>query len=499
MRVLRQHQWLLVGLAALPLLLYAHSLANDFVGWDDGLLITENPWVQGLTWTNIRHAFTSYDPELYIPLTLLSYQLNYAIAGLSPWIYHLTNLLLHVGNVLLMFWIVGQLTQKKMAALAAALLFAVHPLHTEAVVWAAARKDVLSSVFLFLTLASFLRYRTTEKSGLPREARRAKWGWYVLSMVSFGLGLLSKVSILTAPLVLIMMDWQQERHGFRRSLRDALPFFSLSVLFGVVSLFGKIPQSMFISDKLLIGARATMLLLQKLLLPWGLTVFYPYTQPISVTTPDLFFSVVAVLLVTAVCFWTVRFSRWPLFAWVIFLLLVIPSFTNIAKGKNYLLDIYVTTDRYAYAASLGPLLLAGLFFDRMRTACSRGIACYAPTTALASVTIILSILAYRQSLTWKDSEALFRHAIAVSPNSYIAHQNLGTIIGERGDLDRALLEYAAALSIRPDGTTYYNIGQIMEYEGNTALAIEAYRKAVELSPWEKEAEERLRILEKGTQ
>ena len=486
MRALRQHHWLLLGLAVLPLLLYAHSLGNGFVGWDDGLLITENPWIQGLTWANIRHAFTSYDPELYIPLTLLSYQMNFAIAGLEPWIYHLTNLLLHTGNVLLLYAIILQLTKKQSVAFAAALLFAVHPLHTEAVAWAAARKDVLSTFFLFATLASFLRYRANEKTT-----------WLLLSIVMFALGLLAKVSILTAPFILIAMDWVEGNVILsgakdRKAIKDSIPFFSLSILFGIISMFGKIPQSMFLSDKLLIGARATELLLQKLLLPWNLTVFYPYTQPIALTTANIFFSVVIVLAITAGCVWAMRWNRWALFSWVVFLLLIIPSFTNIAKGKNYLLDVYVTTDRYAYAASLGSLLLAGLVFDEVLQRwkwIGRGL--------LTSVTIILSILAYRQSLTWKNSEALFRHAIAVSPNSYVAHQNLGTIIGKRGDIDGAMLEYEAALKIRPDGTTYYNIGQILEYEGDTASAIEAYRKAVELSPWEGEAEERLKILEGG--
>ncbi|NOS67108.1 MAG: tetratricopeptide repeat protein [Candidatus Peribacteraceae bacterium] len=478
MRELTRHRWLLLGLAALPLLLYARSLGNGFVNWDDGLLIVDNPWIQGLSWMNIRHAFTSYDPELYIPLTLLSYQVNYAAAGLSPWIYHLTNLILHVVNVLLLFTITMQLTRRKTVAFAAALLFAVHPLHTEAVVWAAARKDVLSTAFLFLTLASFLRYRATEKRG-----------WHALSIVSFGLGLLSKVSILTAPLVLMMIDWRPGQISFRKSLRDALPYFGLSVIFGLISLFGKVTRSAFLYDKILIGAKAAILLLGKLIFPWNLTIFYPYTQNISLMNPDLMFAVLTVIAITGVCIWLTKWNRWPLFVWIIFLFLLAPSFQNIAKGRNELLDVYVTSDRYAYAASLGPLLLFGLFFDEIRKRWK-----WTAWSVLAAVCVLLSVMTYRQSLTWKDSEALFRHAVEVSPDAYIAHQNLGTIAVRRGDIDEGLREYQEVLKIRPDAVTYYNIGLIMEHEGDIPAAIEAYRKAVETSPLEEDAAERLRIL-----
>lgn len=476
---LRRYLWLLAILGLLPLLVYTPSLRNGFVNWDDGLLIMNNPWIAGLTWVNIRHAFTSYDPELYIPLTLLSYQVNYAIAGLAPWIYHLTNLLLHIVNVLLLFVIALQLIGKKTAAFAAALLFAIHPLHTEAVAWAAARKDVLSAAFLFLALVSFLRYRITKK-----------FGWYGLSIASFALGLLSKVSILTAPFALIGIDWLEGKISFRRSVRDALPYFGLSMIFGIVSLFGKIPQSTFVYDKILIGARAAAFLVQKLLFPWGLTVFYPYTKPISLMTPDILFSVIIVLAISIACVLAIRFSRWPLFAWIIFLLFLIPTFTNMAKGKNYMLDVYVTSDRYAYAASIGPLLLAGLAFDELILRWK-----WWGNGALACVTILFGILTFRQSLTWKDSEAMFRHAVDVSPNAYIAHQNLGTILGNRGDLEGALEEYKITLRIRHDGATYYNIGQILEHEGNIPLAIETYKKAVEVSP-DRDAAARLDALTK---
>src|SRR3989338_1587757 len=128
---------------AFALLLYGRTLPYGFVDWDDGLLITGNLTVQEFTFSSIGKAFTSYDQELYIPLTFVSYQLNHVIVGLSPWIYHLTNILLHAANAFLVMLLVSRLAKNSSAGLIAGLLFLVHPLHTEAAVWASARKDVL--------------------------------------------------------------------------------------------------------------------------------------------------------------------------------------------------------------------------------------------------------------------------------------------------------------------------------------------------------------------
>lgn len=492
MHAILQRRWLIIAaLVMLPLIVYARSLGNGFVNWDDGLLILDNAWIRGLTWENIKHAFTSYDPELYIPLTLLSYQVTYAVVGLSPFLYHAGNLALHICNTLLIFSIALQLTKRMPVAFAAGVLFAIHPLNTEAVAWAAARKDVLSTAFLLLTFATFLRHRETAKSL-----------WYAGSILSFCLGLLSKVGILTAPLVLIGFDWMQGQVSFRRALRDASPFFALSILFGIVSLFGKIPQDAFLYDKLLIGARAITLHVQKLFFPWNLTAFYPYTQPISLSTPDLLLSAIIVVLITAGCVFALQWSKWPLFAWVIFLLLLVPSFGNIIKGRNDLLDVYITTDRYSYAASVGPLLLAGLLFDEIQLALRSSPKAIEAGwrwkrtgwSVAAAMILLFSFLAYRQSMTWKDSETFFRHAVAVSPNSYIAHQNIGTILGKRGDFDGALKEYEVTLRIRPDAATYYNLGQIAEYQGDIDAAIKFYEAARDTAAMEFDARLRLGIL-----
>lgn len=461
-------------IAAITVAVYAASLANGFVGWDDGLLITDNPIVRGITPANVRAAFTQYDPELYLPLTYVSYQLNYLLGGLQPFGYHLVNLLLHVVNACLFALIARQLTQRPWASFVAALIFALHPLHVEAVAWASARKDVLSAAFVLGSLFLWLRWRAT---GAP-------WR-YCLSLTLFVCALLSKVTVLVLPAVLLGVHLARAEVSLRRIALLA-PYASLSAVFAVIALFGKVAPSGFLFEKLLMACKGTMFALRALVWPMGLSVFYPYTDPLSLRTPELLFSCVAVIIITVTCVAWWRRSRLPLIAWGLFLLLLLPSFGNAVKGRNELLDIYFFSDRYAYLASMLPLLGIGVAMDALRRR-SR----LAAIGTVVGVLAVLGALTVRQSFVWQSSETLFRHAIHHYPNAYIAHGNLGTEYVRQGKVDEGLRAYAAAIAIRPDGVTYYNIGLILEARGNIEGAILAYRSAVRARPLEADAWYRL--------
>ena len=497
---------ILLGICILlPIAIYAQSLGNGFVTWDDGLLITENPIIRGLSLHNLWLAFTSYDPELYIPLTFISYQINYAIGGLEPLGYHLGNLLLHIANVGFVYAISRRLMEAASASRSgrsrssattgalAALIFAVHPLHTEAVVWAAARKDVLSAFFFLLTVLCYLR----SKEEINAKSKELRWYWISLSM--FLLALLSKVSVITWPVLMVLMDWSrgefvktpQVRTPAADALKRAVPFLILSLIFGIIALGGKIANTGFAYEKFLIGCRAVTLLLQKFLWPIHLSALYPFTKPVSFFTPELGFSVLFVFLVSV----TVLFLAWrrgvklPLFAWAWFLLLLVPSFSNITKGHNELLDIYVTSDRYAYLPSIGLLFVAGWLVTKLAERLPKIV-----YPLFFFILCVFSVLSYRQSLFWKDTSTLFVHVSDVQPNSYVAWSNIGTEEVRRGRLHEGLQAYTKALQIRDDATTWYNVGQILRAQGKIELAIQAYERAVESSPLEEDAKRALEEL-----
>lgn len=459
---------LLAGLAVAGLCaaVYALSLGNGFVTWDDGLLITDNPIIRGLTPATLRLAFTRYDPELYIPLTFLSYQATYAVAGLQPWAYHAGNLLLHTLNALLAGGIALSLTRRRGAAFFVAAVFAVHPLHAEAVAWASARKDVLAAAFFLASWLLYARYR----EGKPRA--------YALSVALFALGLLAKVSIITLPAVLLLDDWWRIRKPDRRMVMDKLPYFALGAVFGVVALYGKVGNASVLTDKLLLACKALTLSLFHLVAPFGLSVLYPYTDRITLGTPDLLLSVAVVIAMSAlsVWLWLRHGIRAVLFAWGFFVLLMLPTFGNVTKGKNDLLDLYVTSDRYAYLPSLGPLVLAGMLFaaleERWRTYARAGLAC---------LLAVLGLAAARQALVWRDSLTLFTHVQRLYPQSYVAHTNVGTQLMQRGNPDEALAAYRSALAIRNDGITWYNVAQIFRHRGENDKALSAYQNAIAAS------------------
>lgn len=486
-RLLLVAHWPVLLLIAIAFLTYAPSLGNGFVTWDDELLITLNPVAHGLSIHNIRMAFTMFDPELYIPLTFLSFQLNFALHGLQPLGYHLGNLLLHIGSVLLVYRIVRQLTGRQIAALATALFFAVHPLHAEAVAWASARKDVLAAFFALGAVTLLLDWRQTRA---PKS--------YAASLLSFLLALLAKVHVLVLPLLLPCLAIAQGRRLGRRTLLTTIPFLTLSVTFGIVALVGKSGRNTGILwEKMLIGMKAAVFTLEKLLVPTGLSVLYPYTKPISLFTPDLLVSALLVLTITLICLlpWVfssrspIPYSRIPLLLWFSFLLLLAPSFTNVAKGHDALRDVYFFSDRYAYLASLIPLGIAGwcidLLWQRRRML---GIG------ALSAVTIVFALLAWRQSLTWRDTESLFRSVLRAYPNSHVALGNVGAILYQRGERQKALEYYQASLKVRPNSAAYFNLGVAAEESGLTARAEEFYRKAVEQRPWDAQALTRLGLL-----
>lgn len=457
----------------LPMLAFGASIGFGFVDWDDPLLLTQNPWVQGFTWQNIAHAFTAYDPELYVPLTTLSYLLNYATVGLSPWLYHATNVALHIANVFLVYTIAKRWLEPR-AALIGALLFAVHPLHAEAVVWAAARKDLLSATFALGSLLLWLRWQAADTRST-----------YALSLLLFLCALASKVSVVPLPLLLPFLAPGSAPAWNRKRALAALPYLGLAIVFAVIAAFGKETVGHFYLEQLLIGAMALVRLGASLVLPLWLTPLYPFTREIGFTEPHIAGSLAAASVVTALALFLLKRSRWPLFLWAWFTLFIVPSFGNFAKGHDELLDVYITSDRYAYIASLAPLLLLGFLLGRRHALLQKG--------AIAAIATLM-LLSVRQTFTWRNNETFWLHALEVSPNSHIAHTNIGTILVKRGDIEGGRRAYAASLAIRPSALVYYNLGQILEYEGEAGKALTSYQKAVRQSPLETDAWRRIIVL-----
>ncbi|MFH0851482.1 MAG: tetratricopeptide repeat protein, partial [Candidatus Peregrinibacteria bacterium] len=460
----------------LTFLVYGSSLTNQFVRWDDGLLIYENPAIRSITPSTLKTIFTSYDPELYIPLTLFSYQIDYLFGGTNATIYHIQNLLWHTLNALLVAWLMHTLTRRGWLALFGGLLFALHPLHTEAVAWASARKDVLSTFFLLLSLIAYLRYRSDNR-------RRMYYG----SLVAFLIGLLAKVTVITLPVLLLLADFRERRRWDRTMLLEKLPYFALSIVFGVIAWIGKtgVLASSSFSEKLLMAPRSTIFYLEKLFAPTDLSVLYPFVGEVSLRRPDILISFLLFAALLLIALISLKWTRNVFFGIAFFLIVVSPTLLNFAKGDFF----YLASDRYAYVPSIGIFFLIVLAVGHLCR--ERTKPCIVAAFFLLAA---LGVLSAFQARTWKDSEALFTQALKISPDAYVAHVNLGNIQRYRGEEEQAIASYRTAIDImikkgrtgpgldRSLSKTLSNLASAQREENDFAAAQSSYREALRLNP-----------------
>ncbi|MSR67754.1 tetratricopeptide repeat protein [Candidatus Peribacteria bacterium] len=470
--------WLIpVGFLLMTLVVYGQSLRNDFINLDDKPLILENPIVRGLSVENMRKAFTSYDPELYIPLTLLSYQAEYDIAGLNPALVHLDNLLLHTLSSLLVAWIIFLLLKNTWFAVFCGLLFAVHPQNAEAVLWASARKDLLSGFFCFASIATYLP--ATKQGNVGRR-------WKTLSITLFALGLLSKVSIVFLPLALLLIDWQRLGTLTQRNIIDKIPYAMLSFVFIIIAFIGKSAAIAHttIMQKALMAPKTILFTLTQFLLPHDLSLLYPYSKTISVMDPGIFMPIVALVLLGLLVFINRRATKMIATGIGIFLVMLVPSLPNIERGT----DLYVASDRYAYVPSIGLLLIMAYLLRLLREKITQKQKTALTLTGLLLITTF-GFQTNRRSLTWRNNRTLYASVLSLYPNSYVAHSNLGLDALERSEFETAASEFRLARGIHDttdmkinEAIALNNLGARLINEKKWQQAIEVLSEAAVLNP-----------------
>jgi len=485
----------------IPFLAFGRSLLQGFAPIDDAYLIAGNLAVRGPTLEHLKAAFTTFDPELYIPVTLLSFQMNYLISGLEPWSYHLTNIMLHGLNAVLIFFVLKKLTQAPRASLFAATLFAIHPLNTEAVVWIAARKDLLSTFFALISILAYLK-RTT--------------GGWILSFVFFLMALLAKVSVAPLPIALLLMDRLEGKTWNMKLLGKMVPFLLLSCVFIVVGFLGKerIVQTSHLSETFLLIPRATFFLLGKFLLPGNMSPLYEVSDPITIANPAIFVPILALIAFLVLSIFAAQpqgdasLLRDLGLSSLIFLALLSPSFLSFRKAGT----VFLTSDRYAYLPQLG--LLCAIVFAIARIDRRLHIAKQFIAGTSAFLIALLCILSIRQTAFWNSADALFIHALSVAPRSVAArtaltqtllteerpqdafailkeglkqgddprlHIMAGKIYAHVGQVPDAIAEFEKSQKLDPSNAeASFSIGSVLEQTGQTAEALTHYREAMAL-------------------
>lgn len=454
--------WVGLALAAVTLFLYWPVTGFNFVAFDDELYVYENPHVAaGLSWAGLKWAATAITAANWHPLTLVSLMLDRQLFGLAAGGYHLTNLLFHTANTLLLLLLFRRMTKALWASALVAALFAWHPLNVESVAWVAERKNVLSTFFLLLTLLSYLCY--TEKKTI---------GWYMLALGFFALGLMAKPMLVSLPLMLLLLDywplkrfavppevagWQTTVQDVWKLIREKIPFFSLSAAVCVITCLAqaaghslKSLQEVPLVLRLLNAPVAYVTYLAKTFWPENLCVFYPLpaTLPLLAAFGSILFLAAATILFFH---WRTR-CRWWLAGWLWFLVTLVPVIGLVQTGGQAL------ADRHAYVPLLG-IFFAGAWSLRDWVLAKPSMRPMAVGLSIAALFVCL-VVTQRQLMYWRDSIALFTRAVAVTENNYYACNNLGVVLADAGRNTEAVAQFAAAVRIKPDDPeSQYHLGQ----------------------------------------
>ena len=488
-----------VGIALLLLVLngaaYFRAPTLAFVEWDDQGYIYRNAIVQrGLTWDGVRYAWTTMDSGNYIPITWMSYLVDVSMFGNGPAGLHVVNVILHAVNCWLLFLLVRSWTGEIATSTVVAMLFAVHPLHVESVAWVSERKDVLSTLFLLLTLLAYGRYVQA-----PAVAR------YLLVATPFALGLLTKSMLVTLPILLWLVDWILYKRfapvpvlGATTSKRalivEKLPLLGMSIACGIITIVaqrksGAAPDTiqLAIVPRLLNMLDSYGWYVWKTLWPSHLSPFYPH----RLHQVDILGPTVATLLMAALTWIAYRVGRQQRIVWFGLLWFVISLLPVIGLLQ---VGMQAHADRYVYVPHIG--LLATLVW-LVRDAIAKASAPSWLNSALATVAVLSGLwLTSRQVVVWKDTESLWRQALLVDPENGRAHSQLGLALSKSGRGEEATphLEQAAQMGVLRD-VALNELGEINERSGDLEKAAEYYRKALEANPGHAAAAVNLTVLD----
>lgn len=477
-------------LAALTLAVYFQVTGFDFIHLDDPGYVTDNEMVrQGISLETLQWAFSSFHESNWHPLTWVSHMIDVEVFGMNPGMHHLTNVLFHVLNTVLLFFVLDAMTGAVWKSAAVAALFALHPIHVESVAWVSERKDVLCALFWMLTMAAYLRY-----VGHRTVAR------YLLMFLCFVLGLMAKPMIVTLPFVLLLLDfWPLKRWRpctltyemtTASAVSDALPLktlvlekvplVALSMASSLVTVLAQVSggavkdlESMSMASR---TANAVVSYVRYLVMtawPRDLAVYYPYEGSHG---PALVAGCLFVLVcVTCTALLMARKFPYLLVGWFWFLGTLVPAIGIVQVGSQAM------ADRYTYLPLIGIFIAAAWGLGDLFSRAPAGRVVLAGSCAVVLTALTWST--WVQAGLWKDSETLFRHTLGVTSGNYLVHYDLGYTLYLKGDVQGAILHYNEALRIKPGlPQVHNNLGSILLERGDPDGAIRHYIEALSSDP-----------------
>ena len=455
---------------------FGQSFSFDFVNYDDGQYVYGNSFISGgLTLEGLHKIATQPHSANWHPLTSLTHMLDCQIYDLVPAGHRLTNILLHMATAVSLFLVLRSMTGSFWRSAFVAFLFAVHPLRVESVVWISERKDVLSGLFFMLTLGAYLRYVRH-----PFSVAR-----YLLVLLLFVLGLLSKSMLVTLPFVLLLLDyWPLKRFQTLETKRpvvrlilEKIPLFLLSAAFCGIAIWAQgraVASVEFLSVPWRIGNALVSYVtyMRQMILPTGLAVLYPAHRE-SLSLWSVGFSLILLAGITAVVLRERQKHPYLLTGWFWYLGMLIPVIGILQVGGQ------AHADRYTYLPQIGlGILLAWRAGDWAVSDCRRRLAGVIAIVLLGGIVSAARV----QVSYWRDSVSLWSRALAFTKNNFVAHSNLGVALFVNGNTSAAINHFEQALRINPrQAETLNNLASAYADEGRYPEAVAAAQLALRLA------------------
>ena len=481
---------IMLALCLATIAIYARTASCPFFIIDDDDYVVRNIHIlPGLSFAAVKWAFTACYAANWHPLTWLSLLVDSQLFGLNPSGYHLVNVALHTANSALLFLLFHKMTGALWRSALVAALFALHPLHVESVAWIAERKDVLSCLFLMLTLLSYTSY--------VRHGKRSR---YLLSIVLFALGLMAKPMLVTLPVVLLLLDFWPFARTPLSAGRDALgepavvargecrlkalvvekiPFMVLAAASSAVTAYAQSHGGAVATlNRLPVSVRAAnafwayLAYARKTAFPYDLAVYYPLA-PLPLW--QLYYAVAVLCAVAALTIRLVRTHPYLAFGYSWYLITLLPVIGFVQVGGQAI------ADRYTYIPSIGLFVMLAWggadLADKLPRLRKSMIA------AAGTAVVACALLTWLQAGYWQSNEAIFSHTLQVTKDNFYAHNGLGRAYEQQGKTNLAIFQYKEALRIVPNDPEFLtHLGNALDNQGKTLQAIEAYEEALKGNP-----------------
>jgi protein O-mannosyl-transferase len=467
----------LVGLIIIILIAYSPIKKNTFLTWDDNLYVVTNQDISNLNFENVKNIFSHNYVCNYIPITILSYAIDYNIGELDPAVYTITNLLIHILNSICVFLFVLLLLKslkngdefKKdsskpiIIASITSTLFAVHPFNVESVAWISERKNLLFTFFFLLSLICYINYLRKEKKHL----------FYYLSIFLFLLSSLSKATAISLPLCIVALDYLFQRKLFsRKVIIEKIPFFILAIIFGVIAIVFQGKENISVEhpvyQQVAFASYGFINYLFKLLIPLNFKAIYPYPETASLLHWVCFIIMCTILF--TIYFFRKQLSLLVIFGIVFYLVNIILLLQLLPIGEA------IYADRYIYISSIGFFLLVAVFITRIATK-------FSLIYIIAGLfTVSCMYLTHERVKVWNNSLDFWSTLIETDPNISVAWLNRGQAKHLMEDNVGAFEDFNKSISLKPSELAYNNRAWIRKSNGDLNGAIEDYNKAIRIKP-----------------